>query len=187
MPEGRDVKLRQPRERVARLARCEHERDPLPQQAASHERERPRRRTIEPLRVVDDAQERPVLRSLGQQAEDRQPDQERIRRGVGGVRNQSERDAKRLVLRLRETVQEVQEGRTQLPNRGERELHLGFDPGRPGDPKLARSPDRVLEQRRLADARFAIRHQHAAAPAAHAIQEPVEHLALAFTAEQPPS
>jgi hypothetical protein len=53
--------------------------------------------------------------------------------------------------------------------RCERELHLGFYPGRPGDLKLARSLDRVLEQRRLADARFAIRHHHAATPAAHAV------------------
>jgi hypothetical protein len=88
------------------------------------------------------------------------------------------------VLGLRETVQEVEERGTQLLNRCERELHLRFDPGCPGDPKLARSTDRVLEQRRLADARLAMDHQHAATPAAAAVQEPVEHLPLAFPAEQ---
>ena len=95
------MKLRQSREQVARLPRGEHEHDLLRQQAASHERERPRRRMVQPLRVIDNSQQRPLLGRLGQQAEDRQSKQERIRRGVGGVRNQSERDAKRLVLRLR--------------------------------------------------------------------------------------
>jgi hypothetical protein len=30
-------------------------------------------------------------------------------------------------------------------------------------------------------------HQHAAMPAAHAVQQPVERLAFAFPAKQPPS
>ena len=73
------------------------------------------------------------------------------------------------MLGLWKAVPKVEERGTQLPNRCERELDLPLDPGRPGDPKLARSLDRVLEQRRLADARFAVRHQNAAAPAAHAV------------------
>ncbi|HWD76182.1 MAG TPA: hypothetical protein VG371_13655 [Solirubrobacteraceae bacterium] len=181
------MKRRKALERVVDLARGEHERDLLRQQAASHERKRPRRRVVQPVRVVDTSQERTLLGRLGQQAEDRQSNQERIRRGVGGVRNQSERDAKRVVLGLRETVQKVQERGTQLLNRRERELHLRFGPGRPRDPKPPRSLDRVLEQRRLADARFAMHHPHAATPAAHAVQQPVEHLPLAFPADQPPS
>jgi hypothetical protein len=124
-----------------------------------------------------------LVGGLGQQAQDRQSDQERIRRGP---RDESERDAKRVVLGLREPVHKLKERGTQLLNRCERELHLGFDPGGPGDPKLARSLDRVVEQRGLADSRFAIHDQHAAMPAAHAVQEPVEHLAFAFPAEQVP-
>ena len=91
------------------------------------------------------------------------------------------------MLGLREAVHKLEERGTQLLNRRERELHLRLDPGRPGDPKLARSLDRVLEQRRLADARFAIRHQHAAAPAAHAVEQSIEHLPLTFAADQLPS
>ena len=97
MPQGLDVKLRQTRERVARLARREHERDLLRQQAASHERKRSCRSTIQPLRVVDDTEERLLLGRLGQQAEDRQSDQERIRGRPGA---ESERDAKRVALRI---------------------------------------------------------------------------------------
>jgi hypothetical protein len=152
-------------ERVVDLAGGEHERDPLRQQAASDERKGPRRRMIQPMRVINNSQQRPLLSRLRQQAEDRQSDQERIRRGP---RNESERDAKRLALRLRlrQTVQKLEERRTQLLNRCEREFHLRLDPGRPGDPELARGLNRVFEQRRFADARFAVHHQHDAAPAA---------------------
>jgi hypothetical protein len=69
----------------------------------------------------------------------------------------------------RQTVQKVEERRTQLLNRCEREFHLRLDPGRPGDPKLARCLNRVFEQRRFADARFAVHHQHDAAPATYAV------------------
>jgi hypothetical protein len=171
-------------ERVVDLARGEHERDLLRQQAASDERKRPRRRMVPPMRVVNNSQERPLLGRLGQQAEDGQSNQERVWRGA---RDESERDAKRLVLGLRETVQQVEERGTQLLNRCERELHLRFDPPRPGDPKLARGLNRVFEQCRFADARYAVHHHQDAAPAAHAVQQPVEHLALAFPAEQPPA
>ena len=79
-PKGPTCSVGQTGERVAQLSRREHERDPLRQQAARHERQRPRRRTVEPLRVIDDSKEWLLLGGLGQQAEDRQSDQERIRR-----------------------------------------------------------------------------------------------------------
>ena len=163
MPQGLDVKLRQSGERVAQLSCREHERDLLRQQAASHERERPRRRTIEPLRVIDDTEERPLLRGLGQQAEDRQSDQERIRALARALSPNATPSASRWGCGRRSD--QVEERGTQLLKRCERELHLRFDPECPGDPKLARSLDRVLEQRGLADARFAVHHQHAAVSA----------------------
>ena len=98
MPQRLDAKLRQSRERVAHLTSREHERDLLRQQAAGHERERACRRAIEPLRVIDDTQQRPLLRSLGQQAEGGQSDQERIRSLSG---TQPEGDAKRIALGIR--------------------------------------------------------------------------------------
>ena len=85
MPQGPDVKLWEARQRLAQLAGREHERDLLRQQAASHKSKRARRRPIEPLRVVDDTEERPVGGGFGQQAEDRQSDQERIRGRPGAV------------------------------------------------------------------------------------------------------
>jgi hypothetical protein len=111
MPQGPDVKLGEARERVAQLARPEHERDLLRQEAPSYEPKRARRRAIEPLRVVDDAQDRPLLGGLGQQAEGRQPDQERIRGRPG---TESERDGKGVALRVREPLSELQDGCAQL-------------------------------------------------------------------------
>jgi hypothetical protein len=143
-----------------------------------------RGRSIEPLRVINDTCERLLVGRLGKQAEDRQSDQERIGRRPC---TQSECDAKRLVLGLRETIQEVKELGTQLLKRRERELHLRIDARRPGDPKPARSLNCVLEQRGLSDARFAMHHQHNTTPAARGVQQPVEYLALALPAEQPTS
>jgi hypothetical protein len=97
IPQALDRELRESRWRVARLAHREHDRDPLRQQPARHERERARRRTIEPLRVVDDAQEGLLLGSFGQHAEDGQSDEEAIR---GLARSEPERDGKRLALRV---------------------------------------------------------------------------------------
>ena len=105
-PQRLDAKLRQSRERVAELASREHERDLLRQQAAGHERERARRRTIEPLRVIDETQERPLLRSLRQQAEGRESDQERIRSLSG---TQPEGDAKRIALGIRQTLGSIED------------------------------------------------------------------------------
>jgi hypothetical protein len=66
--------------------------------------------------------------------------------------DESEHDAERIALGLRQAVQPVEERRTQLLNRSEREFHLRLDSGRPGDPELARGLNRTFEQRRFADA-----------------------------------
>jgi len=90
------------------------------------------------------------------------------------------------VLRLRQPLHELEHRRAQLLKRREGELHLRLDPERPGDLKSAGSLDRVLEQRCLPDACFAIHHQHPATPASHPIQQSFERLTLVFPAEQLP-
>ena len=177
------MKLRQPLERIAGLTGRKHQHDPLRQQTASHKRQGPRGGAIKPLCVVDQTYERPVLRRLGQQPEDGQSDQERVRRRR---RPESKRDAKRFLLGLREAVHQFEERRAQLLSCRKWKLHLGLDPERPGDPKLMPDLDHVLEQRGLANTRFAMHHQHTTAPAERAIQEPVEHLALTIPSKQPP-
>ena len=181
------MELRQTRERLAQLACSEHERDPLRQQPASHERKGPRRRAVEPMGVIDETQERLLLGGVGQQAEDRQSDQERIRRRVGGTPNsvRTRRRARR--AGAREARHEPKEGRTELLNRRERELHLRLDSRRLHDPEFAPSRGRILEKGRLADSGFSMHHQHSAAAAVHAVQQPVEHLALPFAPEKLPA
>ena len=93
-----DVELREAGQSAAELTRREGERDLLGQQAARHERERSGRCAVEPLRVVDDAQEGLPLSGIGEEAEDREPDEERARRRPAA---EAERDAERVTLRIR--------------------------------------------------------------------------------------
>jgi hypothetical protein len=78
-----DAKLREAHERIDRLPRREDDRDPLGEQAARDEREHTGRRAVEPLRVVDDAEQRLLLRRLRQQVQNGEPDEERIRSPSG--------------------------------------------------------------------------------------------------------
>ena len=65
---------------LPRLARGEDQPDRLGQQPPRRERQHLRRRPVQPLRVIDHAQQRPVLRHLRQQRQHRQPDQKPVRR-----------------------------------------------------------------------------------------------------------
>ena len=178
-----DHELRQPLEHVlvAGLAQREHQPDPLRQEPARHERERLRGHPVEPLRVVDDAHERLLLGGVGQQAQDRQPDEEAIRRRSGA---QAERRAQRVALRARQMLETAEHGRAQRMQAGERELHLGLDARRPGDPASLRGCRQVPQQRGLADPRLAAQDQHAALARAHSRDESFQHVALADTVEQ---
>ena len=103
MTERLDMDLWQPPRCVGHLARGEHDRDPLDREAASREPEGLRRRAIEPLGVVDHAQKRPLPGGLRQQAEDRERDEERVRRGP---RPEPEGDVERVALRTRQALSE---------------------------------------------------------------------------------
>ena len=78
-----EPQLRQPGQLVGldRLTDREHERDRLRLQAPRYEGEDLPGGAIEPLRVVDQAQQRPVFGRLGQQAEHGEADQEAV--GLG--------------------------------------------------------------------------------------------------------
>ena len=96
-----DAELREAGQSTTHVTRRERERDPLRQQAVSHERERSGRCAVEPLRVVDHAQERLLLDGFGEEAENREPDKIRARRLSGA---EPEGDAERVPLRIRETL-----------------------------------------------------------------------------------
>jgi hypothetical protein len=136
---------------------------------------------VEPMRVVDDGEERPLLGCLGHKAKYSQSDQERIWRRP---RAESKCDAECLVLRPREAVQKVEKRGAELLQRGEWQLHLRLDAGRPGNPEFSPRLDGVIEQRGFPHTCLPVHDQHATAST---VQKPVEDLALAFTAEQLPS
>ena len=117
-----------------------------------------------------------LLGDLGQQAQDGQRDQEAVRRRPG---TEAERGPQRSALGSRETLEAAQHRRAQLVQPGERELHLRLDPGGAGHSAARGVLDQVVQQRRLANARFAVHHQDPALTRASSFDEPVEHLAFA--------
>ena len=167
--------------RVDALAQREHQPHPLRQQPARHERQRLRGHPVEPLRVVDHAQQRLLLGGVGQQAQDRQPDEEAIRWRSGA---EAERRAQRVALRARQLLETAEHRRAQRVQAGVGELHLGLDARRPGDPEPLRGRRQVPQQGALADPRLAAQDQHPALARTHARDESLQRVALADTVEE---
>jgi hypothetical protein len=76
----------------------EHQADRLRPQTASNERENLCRGTIEPLLIIHQADQRPLFRHIGKERQDREADEEQIRRGTGA---DPERSPQRVALRDR--------------------------------------------------------------------------------------
>ena len=149
---GRHLQLGDVLELLAGLARGEHDPDRLRQQAPRDERQRQRRGVVQPLRVIDDPQQRTLLRRLRQQAQHRQPDEEPVRRRAGA---QPEDDLERLALGGRKPAEAIEQRSAQLMEAREGQLHLGLHAHRPHDGQVRRRLDQVVQQRRLADSGLA--------------------------------
>ena len=180
-----DGELRQPLEvpLAARLAHGEDQPDRLRTETARDERQRLCRGRVEPLRVVHDADEGSVFRDVGEQTQDRQADEEPIRRIAVA---QTERGAKRIALRAGKALDAIQERRAQLLQPRVRELHLRLDSGRPGDGAPRRVLRQILQQRTLADPGIPAQHQRPARTRAHTRHQLIQRRALAAPAKQPP-
>ena len=100
--------------------------DRLGQQAPRDEAERLHRHLVEPLRVIDDTEQRLVVGGGGHQAQHRQPDQEAVR---GRPDSAAESDVQRLALWFGQLVEVVHQRRAQLLQPGECELHVGLHAG----------------------------------------------------------
>ena len=146
-----ESQVRQPRQLVEleRLAHREHEHDRLGLQAPGHEREHLRRRPIEPLGVVDQAQQRPFLGSLRQQAERREADQEAI--GLG-ARAQPERGPERVALRRAATVR----GGPAVPRTADGDPRTGAPSPTPPRPRGRRGSPRRARRRTSRSAVFPV-------------------------------
>ena len=124
---------------VERLANGDDQRDPLRQQPTPDERHGLCRHVIEPLGIVDDNDQGLVLGRVGEQAQDGEPDQEPIRNRAGA---ETEGGAEGVTLWIGQSIQLTEERGTQLVEPAVRQLHLGFDAGRPCRRKPATRPRR---------------------------------------------
>jgi hypothetical protein len=108
---------------IARLPDREQEQHGLSQQPPADEPEHLGRGVIQPLGVIDEADQRPLGGILGQQAQHRQTHHEPVR---SSPCRQPERRPQRALLRLRQRGQAAQHRRAEQMQRRERQLHLGF-------------------------------------------------------------
>ena len=174
------MQLGEPAERFAALAGREKQRDPVRQQPPGDERERPSRGTIEPLGVVDHTQEGLIVRCLGQQTQDGEPDEEWVR-GVSG--GETERDGKRLALRIGQALAEAEDRPGELLERGVGQLRFPLDTGGANDLAVPCELNREVEESSLAHAWLSVEHQRTPVPGTCVIQEALEHLSLSLSAE----
>jgi hypothetical protein len=180
-PSGSTWTSGRPRSASPNLPGAEHDRDPLGREAASRKPEDLCGRAIEPLGVIDQAEEAARSRRLGEESENRERDEEPVGNWPAA---EPERDVERLALRERQTLPKIQDRRTELLDSGKRELHLAFDPCGT-DNSHGRGPlHRVVEERRLADSGLAVDDERAAVAVACGLHQPVQGRSLAFPAEQ---
>ena len=137
---------------------------------------------IQPVRVVDQAEQGPGRGAPGEQPQRREPDQETIgRRTVFQAEGQPERGA----LRRRKLIRRVQARPEQLVQGGEAEFHLALDAADPGDLEVGGAGRQIVQQRGLADPRLTAQHERPAQPLAGLTQEPVQPFALDGPPYQP--
>ena len=163
------------------FARPDEDRDRIGLQPAGDEHERLGRRAVEPVRVVDDAQQRLRIGGRREQAQDRHRDEEAVLHALG---RQPERAPQRGGLHVGQLVGDVEHRPQQLVQPGERQLGLGLDAGAGEHPHPVGARQRVLQQRRLADSRLAAQHEGAAARLPGRVEQAVDGRALAVSAQQ---
>jgi hypothetical protein len=163
------------------LADREDHGDGVRVQPAGHECERVSRFTIQPLSVVDQAEQRLPGGLVGQQAQGGQADQEPVR---SRAFPQAEGQLQRGALRRGEHAGPVQVGPQQLVQGPEAELDVGLDAVGPDNGQAGRGRLRVVEQRRLAHARLAAEHHGTAQSGPCVSQNPVQPVTLRAPPEQ---
>ena len=181
--EPADRQLGQPGEDVvaAAGARCAHERDPLGEEPAGDETEDLRGGVVEPLRVVDDADQRLLLGDLGEQRQRGQPDQEPVGRRTAAP---AEHRRERVALRDGQPVEVIEHGRAELMEAAVGQLHLRLDADGRREVPVGDLVGQVAQQRALADARLTAQDGDSAPTGERVGQEPVERLALDAPSEE---
>lgn len=129
-----------------------HQGNLLCRQPANHEFEHTERRVVRPMHVVDDAEQWPLTRQLGQQRQRRQADEKPVR-----VRtwHEPERHAERACLWRRQPVDQVQRRHQQLVQHRIAEVGLRFDTCRTQHAHPRCVPRNPVEQGALTYSRLA--------------------------------
>ena len=182
VPQPLDLELRQPGQLLAGNPGREHQADRISSQPPRREPQRLRRSVIEPLLVVDDADQRPLPGHLRQETQHGQTDQEPVRRRAGA---DAERGPQRIVLRPRQPVEVIEQRCAELVQPGEGQLHLRLHAHRAGHPTPLCPVDQVVQQHGLAHAGVAAHHQRPALTGTNRLDEAVEHVAFAAPVRQP--
>jgi hypothetical protein len=147
------------------------EADAVREETTGDEGEHVGRFAVEPLRVVDDAQERLLRCHRREERQRRKPDHHPVdARGFF----ESERDPQRVALTGREDLELVHERMHELMQAGIPELHLGFDPDQAQHAQISGCDNRRIEQRSLADPGLAAHHQRGAESTADRVQEELD-------------
>ena len=146
---------------VRRLAHRRQEADALHAQTPKRESDRPRRRRVEPLHVVDGHKHRPTLSQDAQDVEEGNADRPSIGDIVAGLGEQ-QRDFERAPPHRQQQRRHVRDHiRQKVRQTRERQGGLGLDP--PAGQNTLETPlglgDALLPQDRLADARLTRKDQ----------------------------
>ena len=159
-----------------------HEGDPLGEESTGDEEDDLRGGVVEPLRIVDDTQERlPVVRDLGKQRQRGQPNQET----VGRLARQQAKDCpERITLRGRQLIGVIQHRRAELVQSAVRELHLRLHPDRGRDPPACGALGDEVQQCALAGTCVAAKHDNSAPTSERVGQRSVKKLALGTPSKQ---
>ncbi len=160
---------------VRRLAHGEDDQERLGQHPPGDEPEDLARRSVEPLRVVDEAQQWPLGGDLRQEAERGERHEEPV---GGAARREAEGDAQCVLLRFGDRVEVRQHRPAQLVQPGERQLHLGLDTRDPSDPEAGRLPSAMAQECGLAHAGLTTDGEDGAVASAGIFQQLVQHTTL---------
>lgn len=165
--EAVEQELRQAVEPVGRGAGREHECHRVRQQATGDEGQHLGRPAVQPLRVVDEQQQRLLLSGFGEQPENPEADDEAVRSSAGA---QAERDLERRTLRIGQPLEVRRQRRAHLMQAGERELHLGLHTGCAQRVHAIGPRPQVLQQRGLPHSRLAPHHERGTAARANGVE-----------------
>ena len=178
-----DRQLGQPGEDVVAAAGAgpAYEHDPLSEEPSGDEPKDLRGGLVEPLRVVDDADQRLLLGDLGEQRQRGQPDQEPVGRGTDA---QSEHGCECVALRDGQPLEVTQHGRAELMEAAVGQFHLRLDPDGRHETPVGDPVGQVAQQRALADACLPPQDGDTAPTGERVGEKPVERLALGSASEE---